>query len=108
MSNKNKNRSGIVYSTDPNYQFDSGEESQETLPPSQQKLYVRREVRSGKSTIAIREFVGGKDDLKALEKSLKNHCGTGGTSKDGVIYIQGDVAEKIKQFLASKGYKTKG
>jgi translation initiation factor 1 len=108
MSNKNKNRNGIVYSTDPNYHYDSGEESQETLPTSQQTLYVRREVRSGKSTIAIREFIGNKEDLKDLEKSLKNHCGTGGTSKDGIIYIQGDVAEKIKKYLVSKGYKTKG
>ncbi len=108
MSNKNKNRNGIVYSTDPNYHYDSGEESQETLTPSQQTLYVRREVRSGKSTIAIREFIGNKEDLKDLEKSLKNHCGTGGTSKDGIIYIQGDVAEKIKKYLVSKGYKTKG
>ena len=108
MSNKNKNKSGIVYSTNPDFQYDDGMEEMETLEPSQQKLYVRREVRNGKPCVVIKEFVGKSDDLKLLEKALKNHCGVGGTSKEGDIIIQGDFAEKVKSFLISKGYKTKG
>ena len=108
MSNKNKNKSGIVYSTNPDYQYDAENEEQDTLEPSQQKLYVRREVRNGKPCIVIKEFIGKSDDLKQLEKSLKNHCGVGGTSKEGDIIIQGDTLDKVKAFLASKGYRTKG
>lgn len=109
MSNKNKNKSGIVYSTNPNYQYDLNQEVEaDTLPPEKQKLYVRREVRNGKPTVVIKEFIGTKEDLKELEKQLKNHCGVGGSSKEGDILIQGDVAEKVKTFLQSKGYKTKG
>lgn len=108
MSNKNKNKSGIVYSTNPEYQYDMGEEEQETLAPALQKLYVRREVRNGKPCIVIKEFIGNSEDLKQLEKSLKNHCGVGGTSKDGDIIIQGDTLDKVKTFLQNKGYKTKG
>ena len=109
MSNKNKNKSGIVYSTNSEYLNQLHQVHEEdTLPPEKQKLYVRREVRNGKPTVVIKEFIGSKEDLKELEKQLKNHCGVGGSSKEGDILIQGDVADKIKIFLRSKGYKTKG
>jgi translation initiation factor 1 len=69
---------------------------------------VRREVRSGKPTTVIKEFIGTQEDLKSLEKMLKQHCGVGGSSKDGEILIQGELTDKIKSFLQQKGYKTKG
>lgn len=109
MSNKNKNKSGIVYSTNPDYEYNNeGDFEEETLENHLQKLYVRKEVRSGKPSTVIKEFIGAKEDLKALEKKLKNHCGTGGTSKDGDIIIQGDNVEKIKSYLQKEGFKTKG
>ncbi len=108
MSNKNKNKKGIVYSTNPDYQYDSDDFEVETLENHLQTLYVRKEVRSGKPSTVIKEFIGSKEDLKSLEKQLKNYCGTGGTSKDGDIIIQGDNAEKVKSFLQKAGYKTKG
>jgi translation initiation factor 1 len=109
MSNKNKHKSGIVYSTNPDYHYNDGfDEEQETLPPAQQKLYVRREVRNGKPCVVIKEFVGSGDDLKSLEKALKSHCGVGGSAKDGDIIIQGDLHAKVKAYLEGKGYKTKG
>ena len=108
MSNKNKNKSGVVYSTNPNYSYDDDASEAETLGASQQKLYVRREVRNGKPCVVIKEFVGSSDDLKALERALKSHCGVGGSAKDGDIIIQGDFHAKVKSFLEGKGYKTKG
>lgn len=109
MSNKNKGKKGIVYSTNPDFQYDSdSQEEFETLAPALQKLYVRREVRSGKPTTVIKEFVGTKEDLKDLEKQIKQYCGVGGSSKDGEILIQGEQTNKIKEFLHKKGYKTKG
>lgn len=106
---KNKNRDGIVYSTNPDFDYNAGrDEEPETQVPSLQTLYVRREVRNGKPVVVIKEFVGKNDDLKELEKKLKNHCGVGGSNKDGDILIQGDNHEKIKQFLQKLGYKTKG
>lgn len=109
MSNKNKQKSGIVFSTNPDFQYNDGlYNEQETLPPAQQKLYVRREVRNGKPCVVIKEFVGSSDDMKSLEKALKSHCGVGGSAKDGDIIIQGDFHGKVKSFLESQGYKTKG
>jgi len=108
MSNKNKNKSGVVYSTNPNYSYEEDESEQETLGASQQKLYVRREVRNRKPCVVIKEFLGSADDLKALERALKSHCGVGGSAKDGDIIIQGDFHAKVKSYLEGKGYKTKG
>ena len=54
MSNKNKNKSGVVYSTNPNYSYDDDASEAETLAASQQKLYVRREVRNGKPCVVIK------------------------------------------------------
>lgn len=109
MGKNKKYRDGIVYSTDDSFDYEySGNKEADTLPPSQQRLYLRREVRNGKPMIVVKEFVGTSNDLKTLEKQLKNHCGVGGSSKDGEILIQGENLEKIKSFLASKGYQTKG
>lgn len=108
MSNKNKGKQGIVFSTNPDFNFETNDQEQETLVPAQQKLYVRREVRNGKATIVIKEFIGTKEALKELEKQLKQGCGVGGSAKDGEILIQGELLDKIKDFLHKKGYKTKG
>lgn len=108
MSNKNKNKSGIVYSTNPVYVIHSLQEEQETVPPNLQKLYVRREVRNGKPCVVIKEFIGNAQGLKELERNIKSHCGVGGSAKDGDIIIQGDLHTKIKLYLENLGFKTKG
>jgi translation initiation factor 1 len=44
-------------------------------------------------------------DLKSLAKKLKALCGSGGTVKNGVIEVQGDHRDQIKQEL-DKQFKT--
>ena len=46
-------------------------------------------------------------DLKALAKSVKSYCATGGAVKDGEIIIQGDLRKKVMEFLESKGHQVK-
>lgn len=109
MAKNKKLREGIVYSTNPDHQYSyEGDEEAETLPPSQQTLYLRRENRNGKPAVVVKEFIGSAEDLKALENKLKNYCGVGGSSKDGEIIIQGDNKDKIQAYLQQQGYKTKG
>jgi translation initiation factor 1 len=109
MGKNKKNRDGIVYSTNPEYEYRYvGEEESDTLPPTKQMLYLSRENRNGTPVVVIKDFIGNADDLKDLEKKLKTHCGVGGSSKDGDIIIQGDNQDKIKIFLQKLGYKTKG
>ncbi len=110
MKQKNhKDRKGIVYSTDPayDYQFDN-EEVIETLAPNKQDLRIRVENRkAGKTVTLIQEFIGTKEDLDKLAKEIKVFCGVGGNSKDGEIIIQGEFKTKIYDFLIQKGYKCK-
>ncbi len=104
-----KSRLGVVYSTNPDFQFTMEEdivEEAETLPASQQKLRVRMERagRKGKTVTLVTGFVGTEEDLKQLGKLLKTKLSTGGTAKDGEIVIQGDVRQQLVELLKKEGY----
>ncbi len=104
-----KKSSGVVYSTDPNFQYQSDEQpEQETLLPAQQnlKIWVLK-LGGNKVVTAVREFIGTNADLTDLAKQLKAVCGAGGSGKDGEILIQGDHREKVLTWLVGKGYKAK-
>ena len=108
--NKNKKRINVVYSTNPDYNYESEEEEVETLEANKQtlKVLIDRKKRKGKTATLIEGFVGSEEDLKALGKTLKSKCGVGGSAKDGVILIQGDFKQKIHDLLKEMGYsKTK-
>lgn len=102
-----KDRLNVVYSTNPDYQYENiGEEEAETLPKNQQKLRVSMEKkgRGGKTVTLIRGFVGAEEDLKELGKLLKTKCGVGGSAKEGEIIIQGDFKQRIIDLLKAEGY----
>lgn len=105
-----KSRLGVVYSTNPDYQYQNETVlEQETLPPSKQRLIVRidRRQRAGKQVTLVEGFVGTSDDLAALAKTLKTKCGVGGTAKDGEITVQGDLRDKVVALLQSMGYNAR-
>jgi len=105
-----KKRLGMVYSTNPDFVFDTAQEPEaETLPPSRQRLVVAldRRQRAGKQVTLVKGFVGSEADLKALGKDLKVRCGVGGTAKDGEITIQGDLRDKVVGLLQEMGYGAK-
>lgn len=105
-----KSRLGVVYSTNPDFQYTTEQSLQaQTLPPEKQRLIVGidRRNRGGKQVTLVSGFVGGADDLKELGRALKTKLGVGGSAKDGEITIQGDFRDKVTELLKGMGYNAK-
>ncbi len=105
-----KDRLGVVFSTNSNFEYEQDmEQEEQTLAPQQQNLriWLDSKHRAGKSATIVRGFVGSQADLKELGKLLKSRCGVGGSAKDGEIIIQGDHRDKVLNILISSGYKCK-
>ena len=110
MENDWRARLGVVYSTNPDFEYQTeGEQEAETLPPGKQRLIVGidRRNRGGKQVTLVSGFVGKADDLKELGRTLKTKLGVGGSAKDGEITIQGDFRDKVVSILQAMGYPAK-
>ena len=102
-----KKRIGVVYSTNPDYEYsDDSQEEADTLPKNQQKLRLNMERagRGGKTVTLVKGFVGSDEDINALCKLLKQKCGVGGSVKEGEIIIQGDHRQRLVEILKKEGY----
>jgi len=103
-----KSRLGVMYSTNPDFKYDTGEEEEEeTIPAGKQLLRISLDKRNrgGKVVTLITGFRGTLDDLTALGKLLKTKCGVGGSAKDGEIIVQGDLRNKVLEILKKEGYE---
>ncbi len=108
MPKKSKKIKNIVYSTNPNYEYEYEENTINTLKPQEQNLKICIDKhRSGKIAVIIKDFKGSNNSLKSLAKFLKTKCGVGGSAKKGEIIIQGDVRDKIMDILKKEGYNFK-
>ena len=88
-----KDRLGVMYSTNPDFKYDTANaEEEQTLPKEKQALRISLDKRNR----------GGK--MVTLGKLLKVKCGVGGSAKDGEIIIQGDLRAKVLDILRKEGY----
>ncbi|HNZ70251.1 MAG: translation initiation factor [Prolixibacteraceae bacterium] len=110
MASDWKERLGVVYSTNPDFRFEKGEEEAlVTLPPGKQDLRVRldKKQRKGKAVTLITGFKGREEDSQELARWLKIRLGVGGSAKEGEIIIQGDFVQRVLDLLAQEGYKAR-
>ncbi|MEW6469528.1 MAG: translation initiation factor [Bacteroidota bacterium] len=109
MSNKNKNRSEIVYSTNPNFKREVPEDEKEVpghIPQHDLRIWLDR-LGGGKTVTRITGFYGDGAIIESLSKALKQKCGVGGTVKNREILLQGDHRDKVLKYLLGEGYKAK-
>ena len=106
-----KDRLNIVFSTNPDYNYESNDEIEETpkIPNEKQKLRIEldKRHRKGKAVTLITGYEGSDDDLSELARTLKTKCGSGGSSRCGEILIQGDFRQKVYDLLTQLGYKAR-
>jgi translation initiation factor 1 len=106
-SNDWKERLNVVYSTNPNFSYDTEDEIEEDTRPKEKQLLrisLDKRNRGGKAVTLITGFIGTADDLTALGKMLKVKCGVGGSAKEGEIIVQGDLRNKVLEILNKEGY----
>ncbi|NVK28671.1 MAG: translation initiation factor [Flavobacteriia bacterium] len=112
-SKKNSSDDGFVYSTNPNATFgdlfaglkegmDDTSNSDITL-----EVHISKKGRAGKVATLVVGHPGSEEELKELAKELRSHCGVGGSVKDGEILLQGEVRNKVMDYLNEKGFTTK-
>ena len=104
MQDKN---SRLVYSTE------TGRIDEEKVPVVRPKgdgiVRIQRQTsgRKGKGVCLITGLDIDDAELQKLAAELKKKCGCGGAVKEGVIEIQGDKRDLLKQLLEAKGHKVK-
>ncbi len=115
---RNTGTGGLVYSTDSGRTCPTCRQAvaactckaQARAPnPGGDTVRVSRETkgRGGKAVTLVRGLALDEAALAALGKRLRTACGAGGTVKDGVIEVQGDHCERVKQTLAKEGWPAK-
>jgi translation initiation factor 1 len=72
------------------------------------KLRLEKKGRGGKTVTVVYDLPNNAGFLKELSQELKRACGTGGAVADGAIELQGDLRDRVRVFLSSKGYVVKG
>ena len=73
--------------------------------PNDGVIRVGCERRRGGSTTLVYGLL--PNELAEIGKELRHLCGTGGTTKDGVVLLQGDHRDAVIGYFAQKQRRTK-
>jgi translation initiation factor 1 len=71
------------------------------------RVSLESKGRGGKSVTLIKGLPLNAVELVALGKTLKSACGSGGTSKNGMIEVQGDHRDRVMSLLIEQGWTVK-
>ena len=72
------------------------------------KLRMEKSGRGGKTVTVVYDLPRNQKFLKDLCQELKRACGTGGAVADDTIELQGDLRDRVRDFLAKKHFLVKG
>jgi translation initiation factor 1 len=72
------------------------------------KLRLEKKGRGGKTVTVVYDLPENSVFLKDLAQELKRACGTGGAVADDTVELQGDLRERVREYLEKKGWTVKG
>ena len=101
------NNSRLVYSSDRGRIVEKKKAPPSPAAGTVSPACAEKKRTRGKTVTTISGLDLSSAQMKELASELKRLCGTGGSTKNGVIEIQGDNADKIVQALDDRGYKAK-
>ncbi len=109
------NGSRLVYSTDggrtPHNRLVPATPAAQPAPnvPNDGIVRIQRDKkgRGGKTATTITGLPGTEQELDALLKTLKQHCGTGGSREGRTLVLQGDQRERLLERMLALGHKAK-
>jgi translation initiation factor 1 len=75
------------------------------IEKEQQRIRIRLETRKFGRPSTIIDGIDDKNaNLPSIAQKLKSYCACGGTSKNGLVMLQGDHRDRVKEFLIKTGY----
>ena len=100
----------LVYSTDGSLPLPKGEKRkpQNNKPnalPDDGVIRVLREKRRASAVTLVHGL--RPDEIDAVGKELRRRCGTGGTTKDGVVVLQGDHRDAVIAYFTERNRRVK-
>ena len=72
------------------------------------KLRMEKSGRGGKTVTVVFGLPRNATFLKELAQELKRFCGTGGAPTEDTVELQGDLRDRVRDYLKKKGYTVKG
>ena len=100
--------SRLVYSTESGRIKQEDKVEPEFSGDGRARIQKETKGRGGKVVTCIYDLHLSKSELTHLTKALKKRCGTGGACKNGVIEIQGEWIEVLKQELIKRNFLIRG
>jgi translation initiation factor 1 len=75
------------------------------IEKEQQRIRIRLETRKFGRPSTIIDGIDDKNaNLSNIAQKLKGYCACGGTHKNGLIMLQGDHRERVREYLIKIGY----
>lgn len=79
--------------------------TQNSAPKDKLRVSVDRKGRKGKIATIVEGFTCSDDEVARIAATLKRRLGVGGSSRDGEILIQGNLADQVRDILRENGFK---
>jgi translation initiation factor 1 len=71
-------------------------------------LRIEKKGRGGKTVTVVGNLPRNSDFLRQLAAELKRACGSGGTTGETTVEIQGDHRGALRKLLTARGWTVKG